>query len=46
MKLVYSAGPVEIWELMEDYGPDYYVYRDGTLLRVCPSIGMAHEIAA
>ena len=25
---------------------EYYVYRGDTLVRVCPSIGMAREVAA
>lgn len=38
----------EIWAIREDYGMDYYVYSIGCvkLYRVCPSIGMAREIAA
>lgn len=28
------------------YGYDYYVYCDDKLIRVCPSLGMAREVAA
>ena len=37
---------VQIIEVRESYGTDYYVYRGDTLLRVCPSIGMARAVAA
>lgn len=37
---------VQIIEVREAYGSDFYVYRDDTLVRVCPSIGMAREVAA
>jgi hypothetical protein len=37
---------VEIIEVREAYGSDFYVYRGATLIRVCPSIGMAREVAA
>jgi len=46
MKLIHAAGAVQIWEVTAAYGKDFYVYRDGRLVRVCPSIGMAHEVAA
>lgn len=46
MKLVYTFKAVEIWEVMEAYGSDFYVYRAGSLVRVCPSLGMAREVAA
>ena len=46
MNLVYANGDVEIWEVSESYGSDFYVYRGSKLVRVCPSIGMAREIAA
>ncbi len=46
MKLVHKTATVEIWEVSESYGSDFYVYRNGKLARVCPSLGMAHEIAA
>ncbi len=48
MRLVHKNGPIEIWEVREAYGFDYYVYgvtRSGDP-RVCPSLGMAHEVAA
>lgn len=37
---------VRIVEVRESYGSDFYVYRGDTLVRVCPSIGMAREVAA
>lgn len=30
----------------ESYGTDYYVYHGERLIRVCPSLGMAREVAA
>ncbi len=47
MRLIFKNGPIEIWEVSEPYGSDFYVY--GVLAsgpRVCPSIGMAREVAA
>ena len=38
--------PVTIHEIREAYGSDFYVYVGDKLARVCPSIGMAREIAA
>ncbi len=47
MKLVYKNGAIEIWEVKEDYGSDFYVY--GVYAsgdpRVCPSLAMAREVA-
>ncbi|WP_447724669.1 hypothetical protein [Sphingomonas koreensis] len=37
---------VQIIEVQESYGTDYYVYAGTKLVRVCPSIGMAREVAA
>ena len=37
---------VQIIEVRESYGSDFYVYQDDQLIRVCPSIGMANEVAA
>lgn len=37
---------VQIIEVRESYGSDFYVYSGDTLVRVCPSIGMAREVAA
>ena len=37
---------VQIIRVRESYGFDYYVYKGETLIRVCPSIGMAREVAA
>lgn len=35
-----------IIEVRESYGSDFYVYLGDKLIRVCPSIGMAREVAA
>lgn len=37
---------VQIIEIKESYGSDFYVYKGEKLIRVCPSIGMAREVAA
>lgn len=37
---------VRITEVREAYGSDFYVYLGDKLIRVCPSIGMAREVAA
>jgi hypothetical protein len=41
-----EAIEVRIVEVREAYGSDFYVYRGATLVRVCPSVGMAAEVAA
>lgn len=46
MRLIFKSGAAEIWEVNERYGSDFYVYAGSKLVRVCPSIGMAHEVAA
>ncbi len=38
--------PIKIIRVRESYGDDFYVYRGDTLIRVCPSLGMAREVAA
>ncbi len=40
------ALSVQIIEVRESYGSDFYVYLGDRLIRVCPSIGMAREVAA
>lgn len=48
MQLVLKNAKVEIWAVRESYGTDFYVYgvyANGSP-RVCPSLGMAMEIAA
>lgn len=48
MRCIYKNGKVEIWEVKETWGFDYYVYgvtQSGDP-RVCPSEGMAREVAA
>lgn len=37
---------VKIYKIRESYGYDWYVYVGQKLIRVCPSEGMAKEIAA
>ena len=48
MRMIFKQGLIEIWEVAEAWGFDYYVY--GVTAsgdpRVCPSIGMAYEVAA
>lgn len=48
MRMIFKQGRVEIWEVMEAWGADYHVY--GVTAsgdpRVCPSLGMAYEVAA
>ena len=46
MKLVHKTSRTEIWEVIEDYGSDFYVYINGKHVRTCPSLGMAMECAA
>ena len=41
-----SASAITIVPVHQAYGVDYYVYRGFTLIRVCPSIGMAEAVAA
>lgn len=41
-----ATKPVRIIEVRETYGSDFYVYSGEKLIRVCPSIGMAREVAA
>lgn len=42
MRQVYSEGSIAIWRV----DGEFYVYRGEKLIRVCPSIGMAREVAA
>lgn len=48
MRKIFSNGTVEIWAVSESWGVDYWVY--GVTAsgdpRVCPSLDMAHEVAA
>ena len=37
---------VQIVKVREGYGFDFYVYLGEKLIRVCPSEGMAREVAA
>jgi hypothetical protein len=41
-----SVATPTIAAVRERYGTDYYVYLGAKLIRVCPSIGMAREVAA
>lgn len=40
------TSTVQIIEVRESHGSEFYVYQGEKLVRVCPSIGMAREIAA
>lgn len=42
MKMIQKTGSVAIWEVDDEF----YVYDGDRLVRVCPSIGMAREVAA
>jgi hypothetical protein len=46
MKLIEKRGAVEIWEVRELHGSDFYVYGVFKDPKVCPSLGMAREVAA
>jgi hypothetical protein len=37
---------IQIIEVREPYGSDFYVYQGDRLIRVCPSIGMAQSVGA
>jgi hypothetical protein len=37
---------ITIHEVCESYGSDWYVYAGSKLVRVCPSLNMAREVAA
>lgn len=44
MELIFKSGRVEIWRVEDEYFV-YGVTNSGDPI-VCPSIGMAHEVAA
>lgn len=50
--LIFKNGAIEIYEMpahvAKGYPPctEFYVYEGDKLARVCPSVGMAHEVAA
>lgn len=48
MKRIHRSGRIEIWEVRESYGRAYFVYgvTAGGDPIVCPSIGMAFEVAS
>lgn len=46
MALIFKNGPIEIWSVPEVWGVDYYVYGITSDPIVCPSLGMAREVAA
>lgn len=46
MRLIFKQGPVEIWEVRESYGSDFYVYGYTSSPYVCPSLAMARSVAA
>lgn len=46
MKTILETARAQIIEVTEAHGPDFYVYAGARLVRVCPSEGMAREVAA
>jgi hypothetical protein len=46
MKLIYKSGAIEIWEVSESHGSDFYVYGVTSSPRVCPSLDMARAFVA
>jgi len=46
MRLIEKRGQIEIWEVTEHHGVDYYVYGVLSDPIVCPSLGMARAKAA
>lgn len=48
LKRILKHGAIEIWSVTESCGVDYWVYgvTDSGDPRVCPSLGMAREVAA
>ena len=44
MVRVYATATTEIWH--DKQADEFYAYTGDKLLRVCPSLGMAHEIVA
>lgn len=44
MRLIQKTTGAEIWH--DPRADEYYVYAGPKLVRVCPSIGMAQEVAA
>jgi len=45
MTLIYQVGSIEIWQVQETHGFDYYVYGVSSSPRVVPSLDMARAIA-
>lgn len=41
MTLILKRGQIEIWEVSEPYGSDYYVYGLLSDPIICPSLDMA-----
>ncbi len=46
MQRIFKQGAIEIWAVTESWGTDYWVYGVASDPRVCPSLGMANEVAA
>ncbi len=46
-RFIETSNGCEIWEVVESYGSDFYVYGAmvGGDARVTPSLGMARELA-
>lgn len=45
MTLVFKSGKVEIWQVREVHGFDFYVYGVTSSPMVCPSLSMARARA-
>jgi len=47
MRLIMRRGKIEIYEITESYGVEFYVYgvTNNGDPKICPSLGMAMEIA-
>jgi hypothetical protein len=43
---IMAERQITIHEVRESYGSDFYVYAGSSLIRTCPSLGMAREVAA
>ena len=48
MQSIFKQGAIEIWAISESWGTDYYVCGVNVSADpcVCPSLGMAHEVAS
>lgn len=44
MVCAFKSGNVEIWH--DTRHDEFYAYANNKLIRVCPSLGMAHEVTS